>query len=75
MDMNGDAVQAGSDDPMLLQPGATNYIVSVSQSKRYLFAYQVIHSNGVSQAAGTTSTEQMMATSAEVGEQDGPLSQ
>lgn len=28
---------------MLLQPGATNYIVSVSQSKRYLFAYQVVH--------------------------------
>ena len=39
MDMNGEAVQPGNEDPLLQQPGATNYIVSVSQSKRYLFAY------------------------------------
>ena len=42
MDMNGDAVSSdNAEDPALQQPGATNYIVSVSQSKRYLFAYQV----------------------------------
>lgn len=42
MDINGEAVTAANaDDPALQQPGATNYIVSVSQSKRYLFAYQV----------------------------------
>lgn len=41
MDMNGEAVQPGSEDPLHQQPGATNYIVSVSQSKRYLFAYQI----------------------------------
>ena len=54
MDMNGDAVHANSDDPMLLQPGATNYIVSVSQSKRYLFAYQVVHSEDKSSSAVPT---------------------
>ena len=60
MDLNGDAANP---DDAAQQPGTTNYIVSVSQSKRYLFAYQLLQIETAKQPSENPEDSQASKTS------------
>ena len=60
MDLNGDAANP---EEVGQQPGTSNYIVSVSQSKRYLFAYQLVMQEMADETITESSEPGKMTTS------------